>query len=156
MYRLSVKLMVTIIMAATAMFGADNSVGTWQRNVEKTTYQSANPNPITSLIMVREAVPNGLKVTSIGHRQDGSGINYTFTAKYDGKEYPVTGTGSVFDTMALTLIDANTSKSETRKGKYHMTGLTVISNGGKTMTISNKGADADGKQTSFTVVWNKQ
>ncbi len=36
-----------------------------------------------------------------------------------------------------------------------MNGMTVISKDGKTMTISNKGTGADGKPTTFSVVWDK-
>jgi hypothetical protein len=75
---------------------------------------------------------------------------------FDGKDYPVTGVGSVFDTIAIKRIDDNTQSSVTKKGKYHMEGMTVISNGGKTMTITNKGTGADGKPTNFSVVWEKQ
>jgi hypothetical protein len=106
--------------------------------------------------MTREAVPGGLKITSKGHRKDGSPIDYTVTVLYDGKDYPVSGVGSVFDTIAVTRIDDDHFPSVTKKGKYHMNGMTVISNGGKTMTITNKGTDANGKETSFTVVWDKQ
>ncbi len=158
MRRITARLLAGMAITVIGLFGADNSLGTWKRNVEKTSYASANPNPITSLIMVREAVDGGtgLKVTSVGQRKDGTRINYTFTAHYDGKEYPVTGVGSVFDWFSTTQIDANTFPSVTTKGKYHMMGLTVISKDGKTMTISNKGTDADGKVTSFSVVWNRQ
>jgi hypothetical protein len=143
-------------MTAIGMFAADNSVGVWKRNVESTKYESANPNPITSMIMVREAVPGGLKITTTGHRKDGTPINYTVTVIYDGKDYPVSGSGSVFDTIAITQIDANKFPSVTKKGKYHMNGMTVVSKDGKTMTITNKGTDADGKPTTFSVVWDKQ
>lgn len=151
-----VKLIAALAMAAIGMFAADNSVGVWKRNVESTKYESANPNPITSMIMVREAVPGGLKITTTGHRKDGTPINYTVTVIYDGKDYPVSGSGSVFDTIAITQIDANKFPSVTKKGKYHMNGMTVVSKDGKTMTITNKGTDADGKPTTFSVVWDKQ
>jgi hypothetical protein len=107
--------------------------------------------------MVREAAEGGLaiKVSSIGQRKDGTKINYTFTARYDGKQYPVTGVGSVFDWFSTTEIDPNTYPSVTTKGKYRMMGLTTISKDGKTMTISNKGTDADGNVTSFSVVWDR-
>jgi hypothetical protein len=150
------KLIAGLAIAALGLCAADNSVGVWKRNVESTKYESANPNPITSMIMVREAVPGGLKITTTGHRKDGTPINYTVTVIYDGKDYPVSGNGSVFDTIAITQIDANTFPSVTKKGKYHMNGMTVVSKDGKTMTITNKGTDADGKPTSFSVVWNKQ
>lgn len=147
----------TMLLGVLLLLAGDNSVGVWKRNVESTKYADANPNPITYLIMTREAVgTNGLKITSKGHRKDGSRIDYTVTLYYDGKDYPVSGTGSVFDTISATRIDDNHFPSVTKKGKYHMEGMTVISNGGKTMTISNKGTDANGKETSFVVVWDKQ
>jgi hypothetical protein len=151
------KTLFSLLACAALMFGGDNSVGVWKRNVESTKYADANPNPITYLIMTREAVgTNGLKITSKGHRKDGSNIDYTVTLYYDGKDYKVSGVGSVFDTISATRIDDDHFPSVTKKGKYRMEGMTVISNGGKTMTISNKGTDASGKETSFVVVWDKQ
>lgn len=150
------KVAAVIAFTAVAAFAADNSVGVWKRNIEQTKYASANPNPITAMTMVREAVPGGLKIDTTGHRQDGTQIHYTVTVIYDGKDYPVSGTGSVFDTIAITQIDANHFPSVTKKGKYFMRGMTVISRDGKTMTITNKGTGADGKKTSFKVVWDKQ
>jgi hypothetical protein len=145
-----------VALTAAAVCAADNSVGTWKRNIDQTKYASANPNPITSMIMQRDAVPGGLKITTTGHRQDGTQIQYTVTVIYDGKDYAVSGTGSVFDTIAITQIDANHFPSVTKKGKYFMKGMTVISKDGKTMTITNKGTDASGKKTNFKVVWDKQ
>ena len=150
------KLVALLALSVGLLYGGDNSVGVWKRNVESTKYADANPNPITYLIMTREAVPGGLKITSKGHRKDGSVIDYTVTVLYDGKDYPVSGVGSVFDTIAVTRIDDDHFPSVTKKGKYHMEGMTVISNGGKTMTITNHGTDTSGKETSFTVVWDKQ
>lgn len=150
------KVAAVIAFTAVAAFAADNSVGVWKRNIEQTKYASANPNPITAMTMVREAVPGGLKIDTTGHRQDGTQIHYTVTVIYDGKDYPVSGTGSVFDTIAITQIDANHFPSVTKKGKYFMRGMAVISRDGKTMTITNKGTGADGKKTSFKVVWDKQ
>jgi len=155
MRSIAAKLIVGMALMASLMYAGDNSVGVWKRNLEGTKYADANPNPITALIMTRIAVPGGLKIISKGHRKDGSVIDYTVTAIYDGKDYPVSGVGSVFDTIAVTRIDDDHFPSVTKKGKYHMDGMTVISNGGKTMTITNKGTDANGKETSFTVVWDK-
>jgi hypothetical protein len=153
---MTIKLITALALTAFTLLAGDNSVGIWKRNIDQTKYESANPNPIVDMIMVREAVPNGLKITTTGKRKDGTQINYTVTVIYDGKDYPVSGTGSVFDTIAITRKDDNTFPSVTKKGKYHMKGLTTISKDGKTMTIANKGTDAQGKQTSFTVVWDKQ
>ena len=70
----------------------------------------------------------------------------------------MTGSGSSFDTISVKQIDANTFTGETKKsgGKYRATGRTVISKDGKTMTLTQKGTDAEGKPMSFTVVSDKQ
>ena len=81
----------------------------------------------------------------------------TFTAKYDGKAVPVTGNGS-YDTISWKQVDANRFTMDTRKtdGKYQTTGTVTVSKDGKTMTGTQKGTDADGKPTEFTVVLDKQ
>ena len=110
-----------------------------------------------TLTLVREATDGGVKATYTGERQDGTAIHYSFSAKYDGKDYPVTG-NSAWDTISLKQIDANTFAFEAKKtgGKYHMTGRNVISNGGKTSTLTSKGTNAEGQPTSGTLVYDKQ
>lgn len=156
MRRILAKLIIGVAIAAIGMFGADNSIGTWKRNVAKTKYTPPETNPITSLTMVREASDGGLKSTSTGQRKDGTAINSSYTAKYDGKEYPVTG--APWDTTSIKQIDANTLTAENKKtgGKYHTTGQIVISKDGKTMTFTTKGTDADGKPAKTKIVYEKQ
>ncbi len=149
-------LIAGVVFSAIGLFGADNSIGTWKRNVAKTKATPPATNPITSLTMVREASDGGVKSTATGQRKDGAAINSSYTAKYDGKEYPVTD--APWDTISIKQIDANTFTTETKKtgGKYHTTGRTVISKGGKAMTVTNKGTDADGKPVKNKIVYEKQ
>ena len=83
-------------------------------------------------------------------------INGGSTVKYDGKEYPATG--APWDTMSMKQVDPNTFTSEAKKtdGKYHVTGRTVISKDGKTMTQTVKGTNAEGKPYSAKAVYEKQ
>jgi hypothetical protein len=150
------KLFVGLAITSITMFGADNSIGTWRRNVEKSTATPPTPNPITSLTIVIEAVDGGVKTTATGQRKDGTPINSSSTIKYDGKEYPTTG--APWDTISMKQIDANTFTSETKKsdGKWHVTSHTVISKDGKTMTMTGKGTNADGKPYSSKLVYEKQ
>ena len=156
MRKIVAKLMIGLAIAAIGMFGADNSIGTWKRNVAKSKSTPPGTNPITSLTMVREASDGGLKSASTGQRKDGTAINSSYTAKYDGKEYPVTGLP--WDTTSIKQIDANTLTAENKKtgGKYHTTGRIVISKDGKTMTFTTKGTDADGKPAKTKIVYEKQ
>ena len=156
MRKIVAKLMIGVAIAAIGMFGADNSIGTWKRNVAKSKSTPPGTNPITSLTMVREASDGGLKSASTGQRKDGTAINSSYTAKYDGKEYPVTGLP--WDTTSIKQIDANTLTAENKKtgGKYHSSGRVAVSKDGKTMTFTSKGTDAEGKPMTNKIVYEKQ
>jgi hypothetical protein len=150
---------VVVTTTAIALSAADNSIGTWKRNNQRTKYSPPPPNPFKSQSMTREAAADGgVKVTSKGVRVDGTPVETTYTLKYDGKSVPVSGKGSNFDSISAKQIDANTFTTETRKtgGKYHTTGKTVISSDGKTMTNASKGTDAEGKPISFVIIYDKQ
>ncbi len=156
MRNVTVKVLIGMAVTAIAMFGADNSIGTWKLNVAKSKYTPAPKNPIKSITLVREAIDGGVKVTGTGERQDGTAINYSSSIKYDGKEYPATG--AAWDTVSMKQIDGNTFTAENKKsgGKYHTKGRTVISKDGKTMTTTAKGTNAEGQPTSSTLIYEKQ
>jgi hypothetical protein len=156
MRSIAAKLVIGVAIAAIGLFGADNSIGTWKRNVAKSKITPEAKNPIKSLTFVYEASDGGVKRTVTGERQDGTAIKSSSTVKYDGKEYPVTG--STWDTISIKQIDANTFTSETKKtgGKYHATSRMVISKDGKTMTTTTKGTNAEGQPFTGTAVYDKQ
>jgi hypothetical protein len=147
------KLFLGLAITSVALIGADNSIGTWKRNMDKSTSSPPVSNPLKSVTMVREVSGDSVKITNEGVRQDGTHVNWSYTAKYDGKEYPVTG-GAPFDTISMKQINANTFTSVTKKkdGKYYTTGRTVISKDGKTYTLTTKGMNADGKPFTQTIV----
>jgi len=156
MRSITAKLVIVVAITAVGMVGADNSIGTWKRNIAKSTSTPPSKNPIKSLTLLYEASDGGSKLTVTGERQDGTAINTTSTVKYDGKKYPVTG--APWDTVSVKQIDANTFTFENQKtgGKYHSKGRSVVSNDGKTMTSTTKGANAEGKPTSGKYIYEKQ
>ena len=70
----------------------------------------------------------------------------------------VGGSGTPYDTMAVKQVDANTFTYEAKKtgGKYQATGRLEVSKDRKTLTLTSKGTDADGKAMSLTLVTEKQ
>src|SRR5579863_7442006 len=147
MKRLLTFALATLVITSTAAaFGADNSLGTWKLNPAKSKY-SPGPLPVKSITAVREAADNSVKVTTTGERSDGSAINTTYTAKFDGSPASLSGQGAPYDTISLKQVNANTFTYEAKNSatKYHATGKLVISADGKTMTTKAKGTDADGK-----------
>src|ERR1035437_1589001 len=150
------RALVALAITTVAAFGADNTLGTWKLNVEKSKYTPA-PMPIKSLTVTKEASDGGVKQTTNGERADGTAINSSYTAKYDGKDVQVSGNAQ-YDTIAIKQVNANTLTDERKKtgGPYKATGRTVVSNGGKTMTTTTKGTNADGKEFTQILVFDKQ
>jgi hypothetical protein len=148
-------LLIGLAITAAVAFAADSTVGTWKLNAAKSKFTGSFV--IKSQTDVREATPGGgVKVTREGQLGDGTPVKGSFTYNYDGKEYPATGLA--FDVLSVKRTDPNTTTFEVKKtgGKYHVTGQTVISADGKTMTQTAKGTDADGKPISSTSVFDKQ
>jgi hypothetical protein len=148
--------LIAVAITTVAAFGADNTLGTWKLNVEKSKYTGA-AMPVKSLTLTREASDGGVKQTATGERADGT-VNATYTAKYDGTEVKVTGSNLTYDTIAIKQVNANALTDERKKtgGPYKATGRTVVSNGGKTMTTTTKGTNADGKEFTQILVFDKQ
>jgi len=149
--------LVAFAITTVVALAADNTLGTWKLDVAKSKYTTA-PLPVKSLTVTREASDGGVKQTATGERADGTMINATYTAKYDGTEVKVTGSNLTYDTIAIKQVNANTLTDERKKtgGPYKATGRTVVSNGGKTMTTTTKGTNADGKEFTQILVLDKQ
>jgi len=152
-----IKAFLSLAIATAVAFGAGNTIGTWKLNVAKSKL-APSPSPVKSLTTVREASGDGVKVTTTGERADGTPINASYTTKYDGTATTITATGLQYDTISIKQVNANTLTDERKKtgGTYHATGRTVVSNGGKTMTLSTKGTNTDGKEFTSTLVFDKQ
>jgi hypothetical protein len=147
---------LALAITTVAAFGADNTIGTWKLNVEKSKYSPA-PMPLKTLTVTRESSDGGVKVTATGEQTDGTAINGGYNAKYDGKDVSVTG-NLPYDTISIKQVNANTLTEARKKtgGPYQATSRTVVSNGGKTMTTTTKGTNAAGKSLNTTLVFDKQ
>ncbi len=152
-----VALLALAMTTTVSAFGADNSLGTWKADIAKCKY-TPGPWPVKSLSVTREAAPGGVKVNNTGTRTDGSAINSSYTAKYDGSPTEVTGEGAPYDSISIKQEDANKFSYEAKnsKNKYHVNGRTEISRDGKTMTTMSKGTDGEGKQLTLKIVYDKQ
>jgi hypothetical protein len=158
--RKALTLTFAVVLASTmavAAFAADNTLGTWKYNTAKSK-GAPGTSPITNLTVTREASEGGIKSSAKGARADGTKIDYGYNAKYDGKVVPVMGSGSAWDSVAIKQVDDNTfTESRTNHStKYHTRVRVVVSADGKTMTLSAKGTDSDGKAMTTKVVLDKQ
>jgi hypothetical protein len=144
----------TLLLFLIVSFAADPLTGTWKLNVPKSKFGSG---PMYKSIVVKiETQGSSLRYVVDSVNADGSIIHYTFTLGYDGKDYPVTGYQSA-DAVAAKRIDANTVDMVFKKGgKEVLSRREVISNGGKTRTVTTRGKDTMGRDIGGTTVFDKQ
>ena len=141
-----------VVLAETKPFA-----GTWKLNTAKSKY-SPGPTP-QSLTLRFEAQSNGIKSSNEATAADGTHTAWSYTANYDGKDNPVSGTGAPggANTVALKLIDPNTTEATFKKaGKVVRTARLVVSKDGKVISITTKGTNPDGAPMSAVLVLDKQ
>jgi len=93
------KGLIALAITTSAALGADNSIGTWKLNAEKSLYTPA-PMAVKNLAVTREASDGGVKVTTTGEQATGAPINASYTSKYDGADVQVTG-NAPYDTVSI-------------------------------------------------------
>ncbi len=149
----TVLLLGALALAVTAA-AADQHSGTWKMNPDKSKY-SPGPAPKNTTVKV-EVDENGVKINAQGTNADGSDLHVQYDAKFDGKDYPVTGLAYA-DTVSVKRIGADTIESTMKKGgQVMMTVTSKVSKDGKTRTSTFKGKDAEGHDVLNVVVSDKQ
>jgi hypothetical protein len=131
----------------------DPAAGTWELNLATSKF-SPGPPP-KSLTRTYEVTGARVKYTAKGIDADGKPTLVQFTAKYDGKDYPVTGSPD-FDAISLKRIDASKSEATLKKaGKVVQTITRVVSKDGETLTLTVKGTNAKGQTVNDVLVFDK-
>jgi hypothetical protein len=142
-----------VAMASVQVIAQSNPLlGTWKLNVAKSKYTgSPAPKEMTRSV---EADGDSVKYTYAGTAADGSSISYSFTVKYDGKDYPMSGNApGGIDMIAIKRVNANTDEATQKKaGKVAANTKVEVSKDGKVTTVTSKGTDS----TSYVAVYDKQ
>ncbi len=143
---------VAFVAGAALAQSRDPLVGTWKLNVAKSTGA-----PFKSGTTKIETVGAGVKFIVDAVLADGTASHWSFTAKYDGKDNPVTGNSPYGDTVALERVDAKTTRIVTKQsGKITLTQTVVVSADGKTRTTTGRGTDAKGQPVDTVAFYEKQ
>jgi hypothetical protein len=158
MTRSTVVAGVLVIVAAVAVVAGQEKnpqIGMWKMNIAKSTFSTGTGfKSATSRI---EAIGGGVKHTVDSVYADGTSRRYEYTTTYDGKDVPVVGNSPYGDTTALTHVDANTVRTVYKnKGKVTVIQLSVVSNDGKTRTVTTKGTNPLGQAVNNVSVYDRQ
>ena len=152
------KLRTIFLTLALALFGAQlcsaqDYLGTWKLNEAKSKIPAGMAHVVTSSY---EAQGDQIKAVGDGVDPSGSPMHAEWVGKFDGKDYPVTGTG-VTDSRSYKQVDAHTLILTNKKdGKTVSTARIVTSADGKTRTVHITQTGPDGKTVSGTAVYDKQ
>jgi hypothetical protein len=141
---------VAEVSAATA----DPFVGTWTLNVEKSKF---NPGPAPkSQTRVYAESADGISMKVTGVAADGKAMSGESNYKYDGKDYPITGSPN-YDTLSVKRVNVSTVKSTQKKaGKVVGSTTRTVSAHGKVLTLTSKGTDSKGVPYDDVTVFDKQ
>ena len=149
---------MTVFALAVVTSGAraqDLLMGTWKINLAKSKY-NPGPPPRSLVIRFEPDGANGVKYTQDQVKSQGQTQHVTYTFFFDGKDYPMTGDAGR-DMLSTIRIDAYTIEQTSKKdGKVTSTSRRVISQDGKTMTTTQKSANAQGRSFHNVVVYEKQ
>lgn len=144
---------VFLLMAPGAWAGVPLE-GTWRLNLDKSTFGQV-PGPKGQLRTY--AITNGMEImTSHGMNSEGNPTKVTYSARYDGKEYKITGSAGG-DVIILRRIDRLTTEAtEKHEGKVTIIAVRHLSADGKTLTVETHGTLPDGRMLSATMVFERQ
>ena len=150
---LALGALLAISSIAIAAGASDPVVGTWKLNTTKSTGNAPMPK---SEIRTYAASGDGVALTWKRVGADGKDSAVKTTFKYDGKDYPVTGSPD-FDSLSAKRVDANTIDStQKRMGKEVGTTKRTVSADGKSLTLVSKLTTAKGDEVNTTYVYDRQ
>jgi hypothetical protein len=155
--RLLAMTSVLAVIGANSAFAAgshDPAVGSWTLNVEKSKF-SPGPAPKSQTRSYEQAA-NGIKLTWTGVAADGSAMSGESTYKYDGKDYPISGSPN-YDMLTAKRVNATTVKSVQKKdGKVVAWTTRTVSAHGKVLTLISHGKDANGAGYHNVAVYDRR
>jgi hypothetical protein len=132
----------------------DPIVGTWTLNTARSKF-TPGPTPKSQTRTYAETA-QGTTMTFKGIAGDGSPMSGQSTFKYDGKDYPITGSPA-YDTLSLKRLNGSTVRSTLKKGGK-VVGATIrtISGHNKVLTLSTKATDSKGVPFDYVAVYDRQ
>ena len=148
------RLLPLIALLAPSVWPADPSIGTWKLNVRRSRFR---PGPgFQSETRTYEEQKDGVKVTIRTVDAKGRLVTSVYLTTADGEQHAVSGSGGPADSVGLKRINEYTAESTLMHAGREIAKTTrVVSEDGKTMTITYKGLDPAGDDVNYTLVFER-
>ena len=154
MIKRTVLFTLTVCFAwVTAGLAADPNMGTWKLNEAKSKFSPGAPKNRT---VVYDAAGDNVKVTVEGIDSNGQTTHNEWTGKFDGKDYPITGSPTGDMRSYKRVNDRTLTFTEKKGGKVVTSGRVVVSMDGKSRTVTTTGTNGQGQKISTTAIYDKQ
>jgi hypothetical protein len=128
--------------------------GTWQLNTAKSKFSSPDYTPKSDRRTYMVA-GNRLTMRSTGINADGKTMKWGYSARIDGRSYPVSGNPNT-DHIKLIYVSPREFKSNTMlKGKASAKSTVTLAADAKTLTIARSILTAKGGPTDDTMVFER-
>ncbi len=135
---------LALLIATASTFAANPHLGTWKLNESKSQFASGATKNHT--VTYTEAEGDMMKLTVDGTDKDGKPVHWTWTGKFDGKQYKVEGS-AIVDAVGYKALNEHTNSATGMKdGKVAFTGTIKVAKDGKSRMVTTTLADANGKK----------
>lgn len=153
-FMLGAATVLSLVLGQSVANPADPLDGTWELNVEKSRF---DPGPAPrSQTRTYESDGQTVHMTSKGVNAEGQETSVEYTASYDGKDAPMTGS-PVADTISIRRINETTSEATLKKdGKVVSVSTRVVSSDGKQMSVTTTGTSAKGQPIRSELVFERK
>ena len=129
-------------------------MGTWNLNEPKSQITSGTLK--NKKVVYKQGMGGRVKVVADGVDGAGKPSHTEWSGKFDGKDYPVTGDPNS-DARSYTKVNDRTVTTTAKKnGKVMVTGRIVVSEDGKSRTVTLNGTTPKGKKFKNVAVYDKQ
>ncbi len=153
MKRQTVLSLVLLLATAGLLQAADQFTGTWTLNVAKSKYSPGMPPKAQTTKL--ETLKDGIREIVDRVNADGSQTHWDFTAKFDGKDYPITGDPDR-DMASVKKVDDYTLEVVNKKaGKVTTSMKLVVAKDGKSRTNTVTGKNAAGVAINNILFFDK-
>jgi len=153
MKRITAICIALLLASAAAVQAADMFTGTWTLNVSKSKYSPGMPPKSQTTKL--ETLKDGIREVVERVNADGTTTRWDFTAKFDGKDYPIMGDPDR-DMASVKKVDDYTLEVVNKKaGKVTTSMILLVSKDGKSRTNTVSGKNAAGVAINNSLFFDK-
>ena len=145
---------LAVAQQSTPILDFDPAIGAWELDLAQSSFKPGPP--VRSQTRTYTQTADGVHFVLEGISATGAPMHTEYTARTDGKDYPLVGAG-ITNSIALTRVNAvRTDGVEKQDGRVVYAVKRIVSTDGRTMTITVDGKNAKGDSVANVLVFRRR